>query len=70
MPRPTKILEPTKMYNLMMKQEQYDKLATLSEKMQRQSLEQIAVADLIRDAIDVYLAFALEENDELENAET
>jgi|TARA_E500000318_G_scaffold99090_1_gene100913 hypothetical protein len=58
------------MYNLMMKQEQYDKLATLSEKMQRQSLEQIAVADLIRDAIDVYLAFALEENDELENAET
>ena len=70
MPRPTTILEPTKMYNLMMKQEQYDKLATLSEKMQRQSLEQIAVADLIRDAIDVYLAFALEENDELENAET
>jgi hypothetical protein len=57
------------MYNLMMKQEQYDKLATLSEKMQRQSLEQIAVADLIRDAIDVYLA-ALEESDESENTET
>jgi len=69
MPRPTKILEPTKMYNLMMKQEQYDKLAALSEKMQRQSLEQIAVADLIRDAIDVYLA-ALEESDESENTET
>ena len=69
MPRPTKILEPTKMYNLMMKQEQYDKLATLSEKMQRQILEQIAVADLIRDAIDVYLA-ALEESDESENTET
>jgi len=55
MPRPPKIDEPTKTYNLLMTKAQYDKLATYAEAMQRRSLEQVAVADLIRDAIDIYL---------------
>ena len=61
MPRPNKILEPTKTYNLMLKQVQYDKLATAAEEMQRKSIEQVAVADLIREAIDIYIE-ALEED--------
>ena len=61
MPRPNKILEPTKTYNLMLKQVQYDKLATAAEQMQRKSIEQVAVADLIREAIDIYIE-ALEED--------
>lgn len=63
MSRPNKILEPTKTYNLLMKVEQYDKLATLSRNMTKNGLEQVAVADLIRDAIDVFLE-ALEQDDE------
>ena len=55
MPRPNKILEPTKTYNLLMKQTQYDKLEKYAAGMQKKSLEQVAVADLIRDAIDIYL---------------
>ncbi|MEK9696656.1 MAG: hypothetical protein VW270_12915 [Candidatus Poseidoniales archaeon] len=61
MPRPNKILEPTKTYNLMLKQVQYDKLASAAEEMQRKSIEQVAVADLIREAIDIYIE-ALEED--------
>ena len=61
MPRPNKILEPTKTYNLMLKQVQYDKLASAAEEMQRRSIEQVAVADLIREAIDIYIE-ALEED--------
>ena len=61
MPRPNKILEPTKTYNLMLKQIQYDKLATAAEQMQKRSIEQVAVADLIREAIDIYIE-ALEED--------
>lgn len=55
MPRPPKIDEPTKTYNLLMTRVQYDKLSTYAESMQKRSLEQVAVADLIRDAIDIYL---------------
>ena len=55
MPRPNKILEPTKTYNLMLKQVQYDKLESAAKKMQKTSLEQVAVADLIREAIDIYI---------------
>ena len=55
MPRPNKILEPTKTYNLLMKQTQYDRLERHAGDMQKRSLEQVAVADLIRDAIDIYL---------------
>ena len=61
MPRPNKILEPTKTYNLMLKQVQYDKLASAAEQMQKKSIEQVAVADLIREAIDIYIE-ALEED--------
>ena len=62
MPRPPKIDEPTKTYNLLMTKAQYDKLATHAESMQKRSLEQVAVADLIRDAIDIYLE-SLEDDD-------
>jgi len=66
MPRPNKILEPTKTYNLMLKQAQYDKLASAAEKMQKTSLEQVAVADLIREAIDIYIE-AWEDEDVVED---
>ncbi len=68
MPRPNKILEPTKTYNLMLKQVQYDKLASAAEEMQRKSIEQVAVADLIREAIDIYIE-ALEGEDVIEDEE-
>ena len=66
MARPFKIVEPTKTYNLLLKTEQYDRLAAVSSKMQKTSREQVAVADLIRDAIDVYLE-ALEDEEEPED---
>ncbi len=62
MPRPPKIDEPTKTYNLLMTKSQYDRLATYAESMQKKSLEQVAVADLIRDSIDIYLEILDEEN--------
>jgi len=64
MPRPNKILEPTKTYNLLMKKDQYDRLSKHAEDMQKVSIEQVAVADLIRDAIDVYIEVLDEERDE------
>tara|TARA_R100000027_G_scaffold31534_1_gene23130 strand:+ start:144 stop:320 length:177 start_codon:yes stop_codon:yes gene_type:complete len=45
-----------------MKQTQYDKLERYAHDMQKKSLEQVAVADLIRDAIDIYLE-SLEDDD-------
>ena len=63
MGRPHKILEPTKTYNLLLTTNQYDRLATMSSKLQETSREQVAVADLIRDAIEAYLD-ALEETDD------
>ena len=68
MPRPNKILEPTKTYNLMLKQVQYNKLASAAEEMQRKSIEQVAVADLIREAIDIYIE-AWENEDVIEDEE-
>ncbi len=62
MPRPNKILEPTKTYNLMLKQLQYNKLALAAEQMQKNSIEQVAVADLIREAIDIYIEAWEDEN--------
>ena len=62
MPRPPKIDEPTKTYNLLMKEAQYATLAKLASQMQKTSLEQVAVADLIRDAIDIYLESYEDEN--------
>lgn len=67
MPRPPKIDEPTKTYNLLMKETQYATLANLASKMQRTSLEQVAVADLIRDAIDIYLESYEDEDGIAEN---
>ncbi len=61
MPRPVKITEPTKVYNMLIKQSQYDALAKIANNMQKKSLEQIAVADLIRDAIDAYISVIEEE---------
>ncbi len=63
MGRPHKILEPTKAYNLLLTTNQYDRLAAMSSKLQETSREQVAVADLIRDAIEAYLD-ALEETDD------
>jgi predicted DNA-binding protein len=63
MGRPHKILEPTKTYNLLLTTNQYDRLAAMSSKLQETSREQVAVADLIRDAIEAYLN-ALEETDD------
>ena len=62
MPRPHKILEETKTYNLLMKQSQYDILSKHAHELQKTNREQVAVADLIRDAIDVYIS-VLEEDD-------
>ena len=69
MPRPNKILEPTKTYNLLMKQTQYDKLERYAAGKQRKSLEQVAVADLIRDAIDIYLEILDEEDKAVQGQE-
>jgi len=63
MPRPPKIDEPTKTYNLLIKESQYNKLAKMAEQMQKTSLEQVAVADLIRESVDIYIE-AFEEEDE------
>lgn len=64
MARPQKITEQTKTYNLLMTVEQWDKLAYFSDKRQRTELEQVSVADLIRDAIDLYIHVLGQEEDE------
>jgi hypothetical protein len=69
MPRPNKILEPTKTYNLLLKEKQYDKLAYAAHQMQKTAREQVAVADLIREAIDIYIE-AWENDDVTEDEET
>ena len=65
MARPPKIYEPTKTYVLLMKQKQLDELSVFAKEMQKKSLEQVAVADLIREAIDIYLDALKEESDEI-----
>ena len=62
MPRPHKIREESKTYNLLMSTRQYDILSAHSHKMTKAGLEQVAVADLIREAIDVYIE-ALEDEE-------
>lgn len=62
MPRPHKIREDTKTYNLLMPTRQYDILSAYSHQMTKAGLEQVAVADLIREAIDVYIE-ALEDEE-------
>jgi hypothetical protein len=70
MPRPNKILEPTKTYNLLMKEEQFDKLAYFAHQMQKKALEQVAVADLIREALDIYVEAYEEEHGIIKNPKT
>ena len=70
MPRPNKILEPTKTYNLLMKEQQYDKLAYMAHHMQKSSLEQVAVADLIRESLDIYVEAYEEEHGIIKNPKT
>tara|TARA_E500000081_G_scaffold89246_1_gene90274 strand:- start:629 stop:790 length:162 start_codon:yes stop_codon:yes gene_type:complete len=53
-----------------MKEQQYDKLAYMAHHMQKSSLEQVAVADLIRDAIDIYLESYEDDNGIAENPKT
>jgi len=62
MGRPAKIDEPTKTYSLLMSVKQYDRLSTHSERLQKKSREQVAVSDLMREAIDIYLE-ALDDDD-------
>jgi|TARA_R100000149_G_C5859239_1_gene125613 hypothetical protein len=47
-----------------MKQIQYDILSKHAEEMQKTNREQVAVADLIREAIDIYIEALEEEKDE------
>jgi len=61
MGRPAKIDEPTKTYSLLMSVKQYDRLAAHSERLQKTSREQVAVSDLMREGINIYLE-ALDED--------
>lgn len=61
MARPAKIDEPTKTYSLLMTVKQYERLAEHSGRLQKLSREQVAVSDLIREGIDIYLE-ALDED--------
>ena len=55
MPRPNKILEPTKAYNLNIKVQDYDKLSYIAQKESNIHGIQVSVADLMRESIEVYL---------------
>lgn len=68
MPRPNKIKAETKTYNLMIEVDKYNKLAEIASELHKRAFEQVAVADLIRNAIDIYLE-ALEEEIEDDNKE-
>jgi hypothetical protein len=63
MGRPAKIPDPTKTYNLLMSVEQYDKLAYHAARLQKKSLEQVSVGDLMRDSIELYIEALDEEHD-------
>jgi hypothetical protein len=55
MPRPPKIDEPTKTYNLLMSVAVYDKLAKHAERLHAKSVTQVSVGDLIREGVEIYL---------------
>lgn len=63
MPRPNKILEPTKTYNLNLKISQYERLSKIALSESSIHNQQVSVADLMREAIEIYLD-ALEEEDD------
>lgn len=62
MPRPNKILEPTKTYNFNLKTDHFDRLSKIAHNESAIHNQQVSVADLIRESIEVYLD-ALEEDD-------
>jgi hypothetical protein len=49
--------------------EQYDKLANISSERQKTELEQVSVADLIRESIDLYIHVVEQENEEETSAD-
>tara|TARA_E500000305_G_scaffold28026_1_gene21350 strand:+ start:287 stop:463 length:177 start_codon:yes stop_codon:yes gene_type:complete len=53
-----------------MKEEQFDKLAYVAHQMQQTSLEQVAVADLIRESLDIYVEAYEEEHGIIKNPKT
>jgi len=55
MPRPFKIQEKTKSYNLLLTVNQFDRLSKHAHAMHKKAGEQVSVADLIREAIDTHL---------------
>jgi len=55
MARPAKLDEPTKQYKLLMTVKQYDVLDRHAKMLQKTSREQISVADVIRESIDIYI---------------
>ena len=69
MGRPAKIDEPTKTYSLLMSVKQYERLAAHSERLQRKSREQVAVSDLMREGINIYLE-ALDDDSEVGTADS
>ena len=62
MPRPPKIDEPTKTYNLLISVAMYDKLAQHAKRLHAKSVTQVSVGDLIREGIEIYIE-ALEDDD-------
>ena len=55
MARPAKLDEPTKQYKLLMTVKQYDVLDRHAKMLQKTSREQVSVADVIRESIDIYI---------------
>ena len=63
MGRPAKIPDPTKTYSLLLSVEMYERLADHAARLQKKSLEQVSVGDLMRDAIELYIEALDEDND-------
>ena len=67
MARPAKLDEPTKQYKLLMTVKQYDILNRHAKMLQKTSREQISVADVIRESIDIYIDAIEETNGDSSN---
>ena len=67
MARPAKLDEPTKQYKLLMPVKQYDILNRHAKMLQKTSREQISVADVIRESIDIYIDAIEETNGDSSN---
>lgn len=55
MPRPNKLGVPTRTFNCLLTQAQYDRLSWLAVKMSREKSEVISISDLLREAVDKFL---------------